>query len=290
MAVTVPRMQTFDYGRAIQTGQQISYNRMRNEAVGMELKQQKSILANRQKAQLIREHFAGMPAQIEELEAQGLFDEAGQLRNSYIDAKFNEVKVLETMRLGINAENYKQFRSDLLQAGAVTPEMMPTEYSDKWFSDALKKNKGNLQQLTRQWGQEGVIMEQDYIAQDGEIQWIGQEFEAAKQPGDGGGDGKPFQMKAADTNSIRAATRELYGSMWDPTTGRYSGLNKKQEQEVLAIQSEASRIYRANKGRVGHSEVVVRAARKLDIEIRDLHKYFGDLEVLKGIDFHVDEG
>lgn len=26
------------------------------------------------------------------------------------------------------------------------------------------------------------------------------------------------------------------------------------------------------------------------IEIRELHKYFGDLEVLKGIDFHVDEG
>jgi len=26
------------------------------------------------------------------------------------------------------------------------------------------------------------------------------------------------------------------------------------------------------------------------IEVRDLHKYFGDLEVLKGIDFHVDEG
>jgi polar amino acid transport system ATP-binding protein len=26
------------------------------------------------------------------------------------------------------------------------------------------------------------------------------------------------------------------------------------------------------------------------IEIRDLHKYFGDLEVLKGIDFHVEEG
>ena len=26
------------------------------------------------------------------------------------------------------------------------------------------------------------------------------------------------------------------------------------------------------------------------IEIRDLHKYFGDLEVLKGIDFHVDVG
>jgi polar amino acid transport system ATP-binding protein len=26
------------------------------------------------------------------------------------------------------------------------------------------------------------------------------------------------------------------------------------------------------------------------IEVRDLHKYFGDLEVLKGIDFHVSEG
>ena len=26
------------------------------------------------------------------------------------------------------------------------------------------------------------------------------------------------------------------------------------------------------------------------IEIRDLHKYFGDLEVLKGIDFHIDAG
>ena len=26
------------------------------------------------------------------------------------------------------------------------------------------------------------------------------------------------------------------------------------------------------------------------IEVRDLHKYFGDNEVLKGIDFHVDDG
>src|SRR3712207_4121844 len=26
------------------------------------------------------------------------------------------------------------------------------------------------------------------------------------------------------------------------------------------------------------------------IEVRDLHKYFGDNEVLKGIDFHVDQG
>ncbi len=273
MAVNFPKFDTFDYGRAMQSGQQIQYNRMRNQIIGADMQEQQDILANRKKAQQIREQFEGMPNQIAELENRGMFDEADKLRNSYLDSKFNEVKVLESMRFAINEDNYKPFRSDLLKAGAVTPEMMPTEYSDAWFRKEIDKNKGNLQQLTRKWGQQGTIFEQDYIAQDGEIIWAGEPFEsaAAKKARTGGdGDGKPFVMKAADTNSIRGSVAQLYGSMWDPITQRYSGLNKKQEQEVAAIVAEASRIYNANKGQLPHAQAVKRAAQKMDIEIRDL--------------------
>lgn len=271
MAVTIPRFSTFDYGRAIQTGQQINYNRMRNQVLGSEMKEQQDILANRAEAQKIREQFDGMPDQIVELENRGLFDEAEKLRSSYIEAKFNEVKVLESMRFAINKDNYKQFRSDLLKAGAVTPEMMPTEYSDSWFTKNIKKNKGNLQQLTRKWGSEGSVFEQDYIAQDGEIVWTGEPFESpsAKKSREEG-EGKGFVMKAADTNSIRGSVAQLYGSMWDPITQKYSGLNKKQEQEVAAIVAEASRIYNASQGRLPHAQAVKRAAQKMDIQIRDL--------------------
>lgn len=271
MAVTLPRFSTFDYGRAIQTGQQINYNRMRNQVLGSEMKEQEDILANRAEAQKIREQFDGMPDQIVELENRGLFDEAEKLRKSYIDAKFNEVKVLESMRFAINKDNYKQFRADLLKAGAVTPEMMPTEYSDDWFRKSIKKNKGNLQQLTRKWGSEGSVFEQDYIAQDGEIVWTGEPFESpsAKKAREEG-EGKGFVMKAADTNSIRGSVAQLYGSMWDPITQKYSGLNKKQEQEVAAIVAEASRIYNASQGRLPHAQAVKRAAQKMDIQIRDL--------------------
>lgn len=279
MAVNFPRFDTFDYGRAIQTGQQIKYNRMRNQVLGSEMKEQENILANRAKAQQIREQFEGMPDQISELESRGLFDEADKLRNSYIDSKFNEVKVLDTMRFAINEDNYKQFRSDLLKAGAVTPEMMPTEYSDDWFRKELKKSKGNLQQLTRQWGAEGSVFEQDYIAQDGEIIWAGEPFEsAAAKKAREEGTGKGFVMKAADTNSIRGAVAQLYGSMWDPQTLKYSGLNKQQEQEVAAIVAEASRIYNENKGRLPHAQAVKRAAQKMDIQIRDLQKDPGNLD------------
>jgi hypothetical protein len=58
--------------------------------------------------------------------------------------------------------------------------------------------------------------------------------------------------------------------MWDPATGRYSGLNRQQAAEVSAIADEASRIYREAGGQISHNEAATRAARKMGIEIKDL--------------------
>ena len=268
--------QFFDYGRAKTDAQNIQHNRMRNEVAGMELEQQKNILANRAKAQKIREQFERMPDQIAALERDGLFDEAAKMRDSYINQRFNEVKLINTMRDAIDETNYKTFRQDMIQSGAIDPSLMPVEYSDDWFRKLEEEKRGKLEVETRRWAEQGNVMSQDFVQQDGKVIWEGQPYEAASdRNARTGGSGKPWEMNASDSNSIRAAVASLYDSIWDPQTGRYSGLNKEQAREVAAVAEEASRIFRTNNERdipISHAEAVSRAARKMNIQIRDLER------------------
>lgn len=271
MAVNFPRFQTFDYGRAMQTKQQIGYNKMRNEATGMDLEQHKDMLANRKRANEIREQIERMPEQIAEMERQGLYDEADRLRSSYIDTRFNEVKLIEAMREGINADNYKQFRSDMHNAGAADTEKWPTEYDDGWFRKKRDEVKNKLSVQTRRWAEQGSVFSQDFISDEfGEINWTGEPYlDPSKQKG-AGRSGKPWQMTSGDTNSIRNAAAQLYGTMWDPITSQYQGLNKEQSKEIASITELASKIYNANKGQLGHGIAVARAARQKGIDINEM--------------------
>ena len=269
--VNFPRFQAFDYGAAVKTRQDLEYGEMRNEVTGMEMQAQKDVMANRKKAQEIRDQMESTPDQIDAMEAQNLYDEAAQLRSSWIDSQVAGVKMLEVQREGVNADNWDQWRYDLLQAGAVIPEMLPAEYpGDAWFRDKSNEMKNKISVQTRRWAEQGVVFSQDFISNEyGDIDWTGEPYkDPTKQPGGKGG--KPWQMTSGDTNSIRGAAAELYGSMWDPQTQRFSGLSKTQSADALSIAEAAAKIYNANQGRIPHSVAVSRAARQKGINIESL--------------------
>lgn len=263
-----------NYGDAVQKGQQITNNRIKNQMAGIELSESKDYIKNREKAKQIRQQFDRMPEAIAELESNGLYDEADKMRNSYVESQFNSVKMIETLRSHIDETNYDAFRENLLQAGAIEPELMPPDYSDDWFASHIKKEKNKLAVQTRKWAAQGVVFSQDFISDDfGDVRWEGEPYEGSsdKTARKGGGSGKEWKMTAADSNSIKAhIAQQFYSSLWDPVTKSVSGLNKDQGQEFAALSEEASRIYNENNGHITHAETVARAARKLGIKVPSL--------------------
>ena len=267
--------QQFDYGRAVQTGQNIKFNRMQNQAFADEQTERADMLKNRQKAQEIRSTYDKMPEQIAALEAENMFAEADQLRDAYIATRKNEVDMLEGMRSYIDASNYKDFRQDLLMAGAVTPEMMPVEYSDDWFRKQAEDKKRTLQNFTVQSFENGAIMNQDFVTENGQIRWdlTGNKYSQAEldksKASAKSTAGSAFQFKPADTNAIGKQVERLFGGFYDPQTGRLSGLDPTEAQRVQSIQEEAERQYVEGQGQITHAVSVARAARKLGINIQD---------------------
>ena len=262
------QFQVMDYGAAVKSGQDIQYNRLRNEALGMEVQEAEDMLRNRTKANEIRKQFNDMPDQIEELEAAGLFDEADKLRDSYITSRKAEADMIEAIRPGITADNYDEVRGKLIRTGAITRELWPVEYSDKWFRDQVKDARGNLTKFTRRWAEQGAIMSQDLVQQDGSIMWEGVPYENPDDmPKDGKGSG--FKFTASDSNAIGKQSERLYGGFYDPTTGRISGLDRDKAQKVAQVQAEAERLYSQAEGSITHAIALAQAARKFSIKIED---------------------
>ena len=266
--------QQVDYGRAVTSGQQIQHNRLRNQALGDEQEQNRNMLANRKKAQEIRQMHNQMPDQIAALEEANMFEQADQVRDQYIKTRKTEVDLLTAMRPNIDATNYKSLRQDLIQAGAVTPDMMPVEYSDAWFRKQIKEKRGALSKFTVDSFENGAIMSQDFVTQDGQIRWdlTGNPYDRdAGEDGKGGkgGSGKDFVMKAADASQIGKQIERMFGGFYDPATGKLQGLDPEVAPRVQAIQEEAEQIYNENQGAIPHGVAVTRAARKLGINIKN---------------------
>jgi len=189
----------------------------------------------------------------------------------------SEVELIESTRNAINEGNYKGFRSDLLRAGAITPEMMPVEYSDSWFKKQVSEKRGNLSKFTRNSFLKGALMSQDIVQQDGGIVWEGGWYNDPKnqgKPGGGaGGSGKPWEYKSADSNTIGRQVASIFsghGGIWDPQNGTVRGLSKDLTARSHAVQELASRIYQENQGKVTHDVAVARAARTSGINVEDL--------------------
>jgi len=276
MAISNPRYNFMNLGDRQLQGEGLKSARIKNETNSVALDETKNTIANRKKANDIRQMYDQMPEQITKMEESGLFEEADKLRSSYVDTRMSEVNLINGMRNGIDQQNYKGVRSELIQSGAITGDLWPTEYSDKWFREQAEEKKRSLQKFTRTWAEQGNTFSQDLITNNGEIMWEGNPYDpaskTAKAGGSGSGSGKEFSMNASDSNAIRGGVADLYGALWDPTTNKFNNLNRDQTKEVAAITEEASRIYNANQGRVPHAEAAARAARKLGIKIRDLQR------------------
>ena len=270
MPVFNPDVSTFkiaNIGEAVQSGQQIQYNRLKNEAIGMDVQEAKDMLANRKKAAEIRAHYDGLPAQIEALDKAGMFDQADGLRNDYIKTRLTEVSVIEGMRPGISGKNYQQIRQDFLQAGAIEPNMWPVEYSDEWFRKESKDKKGALTTQTRKWGQDGAIMSQDFVQGDGEINWKGTPYADPDDMAEG--QAANFTFKASDSNELGEQSERLYGGTWDPISKTIVGLDKEKAAKVAEVHSLSAKIYAQGEGQIPHPVAFAQAARRLGIRIPD---------------------
>ena len=260
----------FDYGNAVQTGQQIKYNRMRNQALGIDMQEREDLVRKRAEAQEIRSTIQRMPEAIAEMDRQGLYDQADQLRDNYVRQVKGGVEVAVLLAEGLDESNYEQTRQDMLAAGAITPDMWPEDYSEDWWAKRVKREKNDLEVLTRQWAEDGVTMSQDLVSDSfGHISWKGEPYEEAADVKARTGGGGGFEYKASDDNAMGKQAERLFGGFYHPETGQFSGLSPEKAREVQAVHTAATELYAAGQGRITHAQAVREAAKRLRITIED---------------------
>lgn len=273
MAVRTPQFKTFDYGNAVQTGQNIKHNRMRNQALGQDMQEREDLIKKRNEAAEIRRQLDGMPAAIEEMDKRGLYDQADKLRDNYLKQMKSGVDIANTLAQGLDESNYEQVRQDMIQSGAITGEMWPVKYSDDWWAKKVATSKSDLQTHTRRWAEEGVTFSQDFVDRDGSVIWEGDKYEAStdrnartkENEGPGGG----FEYKASDDNAMGNQATRLFGGTYDPATGQFSGLDPEKAAKVQAVHAAATELYATAQGQITHAQAVREAARRLRIAVED---------------------
>lgn len=280
MPINIGQVRPLNYGNAIAAGQQIKANRMRNQAMEQEQEQREDKIRRRTQAQQIRAQMATMPSAIDEMEKKGLFDEADKLRTHYIGQMKRGVEIARDLADGINENNYQQVRHDMIQSGAITGDMWPTNYSYSWWKDKVSKQKKDLEQFTIRWQENGATLSQDLLAADGDFFWKGSPFESAadrraREKGkaeEGAGVGSKFKYMASDDNTIGSASAALFGGRYDPATQEFSGLDRIKAQKAHAVRATSSEIFVAGRqaGKmITHAQAVREAARRLRITIED---------------------
>jgi hypothetical protein len=70
------------------------------------------------------------------------------------------------------------------------------------------------------------------------------------------------ELSSADSNAIRAATKDIFGGFVNPLTGETDPLDKETGQAILAVSERAAEIFQANK-ELGHAQAVKQAFEEL---------------------------
>lgn len=271
MPIRASDFKGFDYGDAVAQGQNIAYNRMRNTALSQQQEAEEERRRKRAEADEIRRQLDTMPDAIAELDRLGNFDEADRLRENYLKQMKGGVEIARTLAAGLNADNYEQVRHDMIQSGAITGDMWPTEYSEDWWANRVAREKSNLVKITRRWQDDnGYTLSQDMLARDGDVTWAGTPFESATDrrarvaPAAGA---TVFKFSSSDSNAIGRQVAQLYGGAYDPATERFAGLDPAQTRSVAALQAAAEELYAAGQGRITHAQAVREAAKRMRINI-----------------------
>jgi hypothetical protein len=268
MAINFPKFETLDYGNVLGNIEAIKGQRLRNQVLGQQAEEQQNSIAAREKAAQIRRQVEGLPAQIEALEQAGHFEQADQVRQSYVSSMTNTAQMLANLRESIDESNYKDFRSGLIQAGAIDGSMMPVEYDEGWFRKKEREARGAISKLTRRRVVNGVEEEQEIFQQDGQVLEQGPFFETAdsrraRTSGAAGG------MQAADDNAIRSAVHSsgFFKGTVNPVTNEFALLDDSQTPMYLSLIDAASRLFREKRGAISRNEAVVLAWNSLQTEL-----------------------
>jgi len=304
MPINFPKFDTLDYGAAVQSGQQITENRIRNQMLGVAQQEQQNIIRNRQKAEDIRRTIDETPDQIRELEKAGLFDQADQLRDSYVQQQELGLKLIKSQRAGINKDNYKVWREQMIKGGTMPYWMLPEEYSEEWFAeketeaemristisvrsgdqqrdfvvkggkiifkgegyDADDPDKGPTKVLTTTFTDPNtkVVMMQDFHYVNGEEVPAGPAYPASERSG-----GKPWQMTPEQLNGIKKSVAEIFEGKYDSISGEYQlpEAREAERKHISGLVREAEKTYKNAKGQIGMHEAAMQAIEKAGLKI-----------------------
>jgi hypothetical protein len=265
-------MNYMDYGRVAAQGESIKGARLRNKAMEQQNKAAEDQQKQRDDIRMIQQQHDSIPAQVEALEGKGYFKEAQQLRESWINTQSSYIDLLEQQAPLLTQDNWKQTRSQAIQAGLLAPEDMPMEYDGDWIKRITGDAKKTFTTTTRNWEDQGALFSEDIERDEqGNITWRSGKYRsdlADKKSGKG------FEMKAADSNAIRGIVDDL-GDNYDLLTGKLLNKGKLSPQEKVAVQERAAKIFTNNREGLSHAESVARALRQLgrdDVQVRDLTK------------------
>lgn len=264
------QFQNLNLGNVLANVEQIKGARIRNRVGTMQAEEMEIQQQNRQKRDQINSMIDDMPGRINEYKSQGLYDEANDLQKQYLDLKKSGMVVAEGMMRNVTQESWPQMRSDLIRSGVIEPTEMPSKFSQEWLDNKYKKAKSDYKVVTEKFGTDAGTMAQDYRVVDGQRQKVGKPYSPhATKAGAKGGRGTQGGLKASDSNSIANATADIFGGIYDPQTGRVSGIDPSETQRVASIQARAEEIFMANPA-TGHRMAATEAAREAGIEIEKL--------------------
>lgn len=273
MAIRPPTMNTVNVPASIGAAENLKGAKTRNALLGHQVEELDRSKQMRERVAAARRLTDNAGEAVAQLRADGQFEAADQLLQTARTQYQGTLEVLESARGWVNKDNYKQVRSHLLQEGAIEPDDMPTEYSDSFFDRKIKDVNNKLSKLTvTEPGDDGRVMSRDILQTGyGEAVYQGAPYEdSANRKARVGGDGKPWEMKASDSNTIGRSVGEFLGATYSPITGTFSGLNREEAQQAITIKEEASRIFREGQGQISHEEATAAAVRQFGVAIRSI--------------------
>lgn len=232
----------FNYAQAMKDRNEIEEGRLKNQLQGLENEEARQKVEGLKKLREIRSMHKNAPARIEALKDAGMLDQANQLIQSEIETLEAGVGVAKTMRDGLNSDNWKATRQQLIQVGAIEPEFMPVNYDDKWLRARENEAKSNLKVITELSGtDEGGITATDITVRDGREVRRGEPYDPAKKTRAAGGGKGGGGITPAMSNSIGRTVAQLFDSIYDPGSGEISITDPEQRPKVLAIRTDAER-------------------------------------------------
>jgi len=277
----MPDFRPMNLGNVLSNVEQIKGARIRNRIGQMQTEEMENQQQNRQKRQQIMAMVDDMPGRIDAMKAEGMYDEAFDLQNQYLQIKKNGMVIADGMLRNVTPETWTQMRGDLIRQGAIEPYEMPTNYSQEWLQNKYNKAKADYKVVTETYGSKDGAMKQDYRVIEGQREKVGDPYPAYKPDKEkAGGRGTAGGLKAADSNAIANATADMFGGIYDPQTGRIGGIDPKETSRVAAIQARAEELYMKNPG-MGHRMAANEAAREAGIDIQRLGPTADPLNLLQ---------